>query len=108
MPWPALCPLIELVYRKVGNGRAPVGLERMLSICILHNWFSLSDPAVEEALCDSLRKSEFADVELECEAAPDEAIARKFSHPLEEDEQGSRWFEKRESHLLRIQQTRCA
>ena len=51
VPWAALCALIEPVYPKAGNGRPPIGLERMLRIYFLQNWFNLSDPAVEEALC---------------------------------------------------------
>ena len=30
VPWPALCGLIEPFYPKAGNGRPPVGVERML------------------------------------------------------------------------------
>ena len=30
VPWPALCALIEPFYPKPGNGRPPVGVERML------------------------------------------------------------------------------
>ena len=32
VPWPALCGLIEPFYPKAGNGRPPVGVERMLRI----------------------------------------------------------------------------
>jgi transposase, IS5 family len=32
VPWAVLCALIELVYPKPGNGRPPIGLERMLRI----------------------------------------------------------------------------
>ena len=39
-----LCALIEPVYPKPGNGRPPVGLERMLRIYFLQQWFNLSDP----------------------------------------------------------------
>ena len=46
--------LIEPHYPKAGNGRPPVGLERMLRIYFLQQWFNLSDPAVEDALYDSL------------------------------------------------------
>ena len=45
VPWPALCGLIEPVYPKAGNGRPPVGVERMLRIYFLQQWFNLSDPA---------------------------------------------------------------
>ena len=48
-----LCALIEPFYPKPGNGRPPVGVERMLRIYLLQHWFNLSDPAVEEALYDS-------------------------------------------------------
>jgi IS5 family transposase len=48
-----LCALIEPFYPKPGNGRPPVGVERMLRIYLLQHWFNLSDPAVEYALYDS-------------------------------------------------------
>jgi Transposase domain (DUF772) len=38
------------VYPKAGQGRPPVGVERILRIYFLHQWFNVSDPAVEEAL----------------------------------------------------------
>ena len=53
VPWSALCALIEPFYPKPGNGRPPIGVERMLRIYFLQQWFNLSDPAVEEALYDS-------------------------------------------------------
>jgi hypothetical protein len=31
VPWSALCALIEPFYPKPGNGRPPVGVERMLA-----------------------------------------------------------------------------
>jgi hypothetical protein len=52
VPWPALCALIKPFYPKPGNGRPPVGIERMLRIYFLQHWFNLSDPAVEETLYD--------------------------------------------------------
>src|SRR5664280_2138849 len=53
VPWSELCSLVEPHYPKAGNGRRPVGIERMLRIYFLQQWFNLSDPAVEEALYDS-------------------------------------------------------
>ena len=35
VPWSALCALIEPFYPKPGNGRPPVGVERMLRIHFL-------------------------------------------------------------------------
>jgi IS5 family transposase len=53
VPWAELCALVEPVYAKAGNGRPPVGAERMLRIYFLQQWFNLSDPGVEEVLYDS-------------------------------------------------------
>ena len=64
VPWSALCALIEPFYPKPGNGRPPVGVERMLRIYFLQQWFNLSDPAVEEALYDSLALRRFVDIDL--------------------------------------------
>jgi len=49
VPWKELCALIEPAYSKGATGRPPVGLERMLRIYFLQQWFNLSDPAAEEA-----------------------------------------------------------
>src|SRR5438093_503011 len=53
VPWRELCALVEPHYPKPGKGRRPVGVERMLRIYFLQQWFNLSDPGVEEALYDS-------------------------------------------------------
>src|SRR5580692_1117440 len=50
VPWSALCALIQPFYPKPGNGRPPIGVERMLRIYFLQQWFNLSDPAAEEAV----------------------------------------------------------
>jgi hypothetical protein len=47
-------------HPKPDNGLPPVGLERMLRIYFLQHWFSLSDPAVEEALYGSMTIRNFA------------------------------------------------
>src|SRR5215468_11076685 len=62
VPWSALCGLIEPFYPKPGNGRPPVGVERMLRLYFLQQWFNLSDPAVEEMLYDSLSMRQFVGI----------------------------------------------
>lgn len=99
VPWSALCALIEPVYPKAGNGRPPIGLERMLRIYFLQNWFNLSDPAVEEALYDSLSMRNFVGIDLGRESAPDETTVCKFRHLLEAHELGKRLFEEVGRHL---------
>src|SRR5882724_3407623 len=88
VPWGKLCALIEPHYRKAGNGRRPVGLERMLRIYFLQQWFNLADPAVEEALYDSATLRQFAGIDLGAEPVPDETTVCKFRHLLEEHNWG--------------------
>src|SRR5207245_6103670 len=78
-----LCALIEPVYAKAGNGRPPVGAERMLRIYFLQQWFNLSDPGVEEALYDSVGMRQFVGIDLGREPVPDETTVCKFRHLLE-------------------------
>ena len=99
LPWADLCALIEPHYPKAGRGRPPVGLERMLRIHFLQHWFNLSDPAVEEALYESVSMREFAGIDLGQERAPDETTICKFRHLLERHELGRRIFEAVGTHL---------
>ena len=99
VPWGALCALIEPVYPKAGNGRPPIGLERMLRIYFLQNWFNLSDPAVEEALYDSLSMRSFVGIDLGRERVPDETTVLNFRHLLEAHDLGKRLFEEVGRHL---------
>jgi transposase, IS5 family len=93
VPWRELTTLIEPVYPKAGNGRRPVGLERMLRIYFLQQWFNLSDPAVEEALYDSPVMRQFAGIDLGSEPVPDETTVCKFRHLLEEHRLGGEILE---------------
>ena len=99
VPWSELCALIEPFYPKAGNGRPPIGLERMLRIYFLQQWFNLSDPAVEEALYDSLAMRSFVGIDLGREPVPDETTACKFRHLLEKHEIGRQLFEQVHVHL---------
>jgi hypothetical protein len=83
VPWRELCARIEPVYPKAGNGRPPVGVERMLRMYFLQHWFNLSDPAVEEALYDSPTMRAFVGIDLGREPVPDETTICKFRHRLE-------------------------
>ena len=52
VPWSALCALIEPHYPKAredGAGRRPIGLERMLRIHFLQQWYALSELGREAA-----------------------------------------------------------
>jgi len=45
IPWSEFCAVIEPFYPKAGNGRPTVGLERILRMYFIANWFNLSDIA---------------------------------------------------------------
>jgi IS5 family transposase len=93
VPWAELCALIEPVYPTAGNGRPPIGLERMLRIYFLQQWFNLSDPGVEEALNDSVAMARFVGLDLGAAAVPDETTICKFRHRLEAHDLGTRLFQ---------------
>src|SRR6202000_2420568 len=99
VPWQDLCALIAPVYPKPGNGRPPVGVERMLRIYFLQQWFDLSDPGVEEALYESLSMRRFADIDLGREPVPDETTVCKFRHLLARHDLGRGFLEQVRLHL---------
>jgi IS5 family transposase len=99
VPWAEMVALVEPHYPKAGNGRRPVGVERMLRIYFLQQWFNLSDPAVEEALYDSPLMREFVGIDLGREPAPDETTVCKFRHLLEEHRIGAAMLAKVNEHL---------
>ena len=99
VPWHELCRLIEPHYPKPGNGRPPIGVERMLRIYFVQQWFNLSDPGVEEALYDSHALREFVGIDLGQEAAPDETTVCKFRHLLEEHKLGGKMLATVNRHL---------
>ena len=83
IPWPRLLALIEPYYPKAGQGRQPLGLEKMLRIYFLQQWFNLSDPAAEDAIYDSESMRRFTQVELGEDEVPDESTILRFRHLLE-------------------------
>ncbi|MFT3789518.1 MAG: IS5 family transposase [Rudaea sp.] len=102
VPWATLCACIEPHYpkeREGGGGRRPVGLERMLRIHFLQQWYALSDPAVEEALYDSQAMRRFVGIDLGREGAPDETTVCKFRHLLEKHGLAQKLFDAVSGHL---------
>src|SRR5213076_2980703 len=99
VPWGELCALVAPHYPQPGKGRRPVGVERMLRIYFLQQWFNLSDPAVEEALYDSQAMRRFVDIDLGREPVPDETTVCRFRHLLEAHELGQKLFEEVQRHL---------
>jgi IS5 family transposase len=83
IPWPQLVALIEPHYPKGGRGRPPLGIEKMLRIYFLQQWFDLSDPLAEDSLYDSESMRRFVGIELSEDVVPDESTILRFRHLLE-------------------------
>jgi len=99
VPWRELCAVIEPFYPKPGNGRPPIGLERMLRLHFLQHWFNLSDPAAEEALYESVSMRHFVGIDLGREPVPDETSILNFRHLLERHGLGKALFERVNDYL---------
>ncbi len=101
VPWRQLLKVIERHYPKAGNGRPPLGLEKMLRIYFLQQWFNLSDPAMEDALYDIESLRRFAGIELGQDEVPDETTILNFRHLLEQHNLTRKLFAKVTAHLER-------
>ena len=84
VPWARLGGLIAPHYPKPGRGRRPLGVETMLRIYFLQQWFNLSDPQAEDALYDIESMRRFVGLELSEDALPDETTILRFRHLLEQ------------------------
>jgi transposase, IS5 family len=92
VPWSALCNVIEPHYPKAGNGRPPIGLERMLRIHFIQHWFNLADLACKEALYDSASLRSFVGIDLGVEPVPDSTTITKFRKLLNDNKLGEALF----------------
>ena len=84
VPWSRLVERLRPLYPKGSRGRPPVGLERMLRIYFLQQWYGLADEALEDALYDSQALRGFAGIDLAVEQVPDATTVLHFRHWLEE------------------------
>ena len=94
VPWAALSEVIEPHYPRAGNGRPPVGLERMLRMYFVQHWFNLADVACEDALLDSVALRRFVGIDLGRERVPDATTLLKFRRLLEKHKLGEALFAK--------------
>ncbi len=94
VPWAELCSVIEPHYPKAGNGRPPVGLERMLRMLFVQHWFNLADQACEEALLDSTALRRFVGIDMGRERVPDATTLLTFRRLLETHKLGEVLFAK--------------
>jgi len=96
VPWAALLAMLSpYYYPKAGQGRGrpPIGLERMLRMYFLQQWFGLADEALEDAIYDSQAFRTFLGLDLGRESVPDATTLLNFRHLLEEHGLTERIFE---------------
>src|SRR3569832_1769883 len=84
VPWARPVDRLRPLYPKGERGRPPIGLERMLRLYFLQQWYGLADEALEDALYDSQALRGFADVDLSVATVPDATTVRNFRHWREE------------------------
>ena len=92
--WDEWCALVEPYYPKGKRGRPPRGVEIMLRMYLLQNWFSLSDEGLEDAIYDSYAFRTFMGVDfMGSEQAPDATTLCKFRKLLDENGVTKRFFD---------------
>ena len=93
LPWARLTALIEPVCPKAKGDRAPNALKTMLRIHFRQQWFTLSDPAMDEVLYDMQSMRQIAGLSLNPGGIPDETTILNFRHLLEENKLANRFLE---------------
>ncbi len=89
VPWALLLEMLAPHYYPnagQGRGRPPIGLERMLRMYFLQQWYGLADEALEDAIYDSQAFRGFLGIDLGREGVPDATTLLGFRRLLEEKE----------------------
>lgn len=92
IPWQQWIDLIKTHYPSGKRGRPPKGIETMLRMYLMQNWFNLSDAAIEDAIYDSYAMRNFMHIDFYTEQAPDSTTLLKFRHLLEKHKIGEQIF----------------
>ena len=74
------------------RGRPVKGIETLLRMYLLQNWFNLSDEGVEDAIYDSYAFRKFMKIDFVNEQVPDATTLLKFRHMIEENHIGEVFF----------------
>ena len=92
IPWDHWINLIREHYPSGKRGRPPRGIETMLRMYLMQNWFNLSDVGIEDAIYDSYAMRTFMHIDFFAEQVPDATTLLKFRHLLEEHKIGEQIF----------------
>lgn len=93
IPWENFCEEITPYYTEQATGRKRMELLMMLKVYFLQQWYSLSDPAMEEEIYDRNTFQKFLGIDLLSQKVPDETTILHFRHLLEKHRLQERFFE---------------
>ena len=100
VPWSRLLAALEPHYpASGGRGRPPIGLEKMLRMYFVQQWYGLSDEALEDALYDMPALRDFVGIDLMRESVPDATTLLLFRHRLEQESLTQVIFAEINAHL---------
>lgn len=93
VPWGELIEVLQPYYPEGKRGRPPIGLERMLRLYFLQQWYGLADEALEDAVYDSQAMRSFLGINLAADPVPDATTLLKFRRLLEQHDLCAAIFE---------------
>ena len=86
VPWSRLIAVVEPHYPKSGKrGRPPIGIERMLRMYLIQQWYGVADEAVEVAIYDGQALRNFCGIDTGVTSVPDSTTLMDFRHLLEKN-----------------------
>ena len=92
VPWDQWVEIIRPYYPNGKCGRPTRGIETMLRMYLMQNWFNLSDEGIEDAIYDSYAMRTFMHIDFMNQQVPDATTLLKFRHLLEENKIGEKIF----------------
>lgn len=92
IPWESWVEMISPYYPEGKQGRPPKGIETMLRMYLMQNWFNLSDEGIEDAVYDSYAMRCFMKIDFITEQVPDATTLLKFRHLIEKNKIGEKIF----------------
>lgn len=99
VPWDELIAELKPYYPDGKRGRPPIGLERMLRLYFLQQWYGLADEALEDAVYDSQAMRAFLGINLSRDPVPDATTLLKFRRLLEDNDLCAAIFATINAHL---------
>lgn len=78
IPWDEWVSIVVPYYPSGKRGRPTRGIETMLRMYFLQNWFNLSDEGIEDAIYDSYAFRKFMKIDFFNEQVPDATTLCKF------------------------------